>query len=80
MSLRNHRKSLLVDAIGDPSVATDIQDWRPDSKAKRAPTAASTSIAVADALPDARRRTLPGQTHDVAQDVLASAVAEFFAN
>ena len=35
--------------------------------------------ALADGLPDARRRTLEGQTHDVAPEVLAPALREFFA-
>jgi hypothetical protein len=34
--------------------------------------------ALADLLPDARRRTLEGQTHDVAAEVLAPVLAEFF--
>jgi pimeloyl-ACP methyl ester carboxylesterase len=34
--------------------------------------------AVADAIPGARRRTLEGQTHDVAPEVLAPVLAEFF--
>jgi pimeloyl-ACP methyl ester carboxylesterase len=36
--------------------------------------------ALADALPNARRRTLEGQSHDVAPDVLAPVLAEFFAD
>jgi pimeloyl-ACP methyl ester carboxylesterase len=35
--------------------------------------------AAAEALPDARRRTLDGQTHDVAPDALAPVLAGFFA-
>jgi pimeloyl-ACP methyl ester carboxylesterase len=35
--------------------------------------------AVADILPDAQRRTLEGQTHDVAPDALAPVLEEFFA-
>jgi pimeloyl-ACP methyl ester carboxylesterase len=35
--------------------------------------------AVADALPNAGRRTLEGQTHDVAPEVLAPLLGEFFA-
>jgi dihydrofolate reductase/alpha-beta hydrolase superfamily lysophospholipase len=35
--------------------------------------------AIADALPNARRRTLKGQTHDVAPDVLAPVLEELFA-
>ncbi len=35
--------------------------------------------AVADALPDARRRTLAGQTHDYAAEALAPVLDEFFA-
>jgi len=34
--------------------------------------------ASADALPNARRRTLEGQTHDVAPEVLALVLEEFF--
>jgi pimeloyl-ACP methyl ester carboxylesterase len=34
--------------------------------------------AVAGALPDARRRTLPGQPHNVAPEAIAPALAEFF--
>ncbi|GLX00019.1 hypothetical protein [Microtetraspora sp. NBRC 16547] len=34
--------------------------------------------ALADILPNARRRTLNGQTHDVAPEVLAPVLAEFF--
>jgi hypothetical protein len=34
--------------------------------------------ALADALPDAERRTLPGQTHQVKAAVLAPALIEFF--
>ncbi len=34
--------------------------------------------ALADLLPNAQRRTLPDQTHDVAADVLAPVLAEFF--
>lgn len=34
--------------------------------------------AVADALPNAGRRTLEGQTHDVAPEVLAPVLGEFF--
>lgn len=36
--------------------------------------------AVADALPNARRRTLEGQTHDVALEVLAPVLEQFFAS
>jgi pimeloyl-ACP methyl ester carboxylesterase len=36
--------------------------------------------ATAAALPDAERRTLDGQTHDVAPDVLAPVLREFFVN
>jgi hypothetical protein len=36
--------------------------------------------AVADALPDAQRRTLPGQTHGVAAEAIAPALEEFFAD
>jgi pimeloyl-ACP methyl ester carboxylesterase len=35
--------------------------------------------AVAAALPDARRRTLEGQAHNVAADAVAPALVEFFA-
>ena len=35
--------------------------------------------ALADVLPDARRRTLEGQAHDVAPEVLAPVLDEFFA-
>ena len=35
--------------------------------------------AVADALPNAQRRTLAGQTHDVAPEALAPVLEEFFA-
>jgi pimeloyl-ACP methyl ester carboxylesterase len=35
--------------------------------------------AVADALPDARHRTLDGQTHDIVSAVMAPVLAEFFA-
>ena len=35
--------------------------------------------AIADALPNARRRTLEGQTHDVAPEALAPVLEEFFA-
>ena len=35
--------------------------------------------ALSDVLPDAQRRTLEGQTHDVAPEVLAPALKEFFA-
>jgi pimeloyl-ACP methyl ester carboxylesterase len=35
--------------------------------------------AVADALPDAQRRTLQGQPHNVAADAIAPALTEFFA-
>ncbi len=35
--------------------------------------------AVVDALPNARRRTLEGQTHSAAPEILASALEEFFA-
>jgi pimeloyl-ACP methyl ester carboxylesterase len=38
----------------------------------------SAAQALADVLPDARRRTLEGQTHDVAPEVLAPVLAEFF--
>lgn len=34
--------------------------------------------AAADALPNAQRRTLPGQTHDVAPDILAPVLVTFF--
>jgi len=34
--------------------------------------------ALAGVLPNARRRTLEGQTHDVAPEVLAPVLAEFF--
>ena len=34
--------------------------------------------AVVDVLPDARRRTLPGQNHAVAPDALAPVLVEFF--
>ena len=36
--------------------------------------------AVADALPNAQRRTLGGQTHDVAPEALAPVLEEFFAS
>jgi pimeloyl-ACP methyl ester carboxylesterase len=39
-----------------------------------------TAQAVADILPNAQRRTLEGQTHDVAPDALAPVLEEFFAN
>jgi pimeloyl-ACP methyl ester carboxylesterase len=35
--------------------------------------------AIADALPEGRRRTLEGQTHDVSAEALAPALEEFFA-
>lgn len=38
-----------------------------------------TAQALADALPDAQRRTLEGQTHDVALDAIAPVLVEFFA-
>ena len=40
--------------------------------------AANAAQAVAAALPDVRRRTLDGQTHEVDPEVLAPALAEFF--
>lgn len=36
--------------------------------------------AVADTLPDAQRRTLPGQTHGVATEAIAPVLEEFFAD
>ena len=36
------------------------------------------TLAVADAVPGAQRRTLEGQTHNVTPSVLAPAVVEFF--
>ncbi len=38
-----------------------------------------TAQALADTLPNAQRRTLEGQTHDVAPDALAPVLVEFFA-
>jgi pimeloyl-ACP methyl ester carboxylesterase len=42
------------------------------------PGLAQGADAIAAALPDARRRTLTGQTHDVAADAIAPALREFF--
>jgi Alpha/beta hydrolase family len=42
------------------------------------PWAAAAVDALAGILPHAERRTLPGQTHDVAADALAPALEEFF--
>ncbi|NRQ36118.1 alpha/beta hydrolase [Nonomuraea sp. NN258] len=42
------------------------------------PTLHESTAAVAAAVPGARRRTLPGGFHDVAPDVLAPALKEFF--
>jgi pimeloyl-ACP methyl ester carboxylesterase len=36
--------------------------------------------AIAAALPEARRCTLPGQTHDVAADAIAPVLREFFSS
>ena len=45
------------------------------------PTWARNAVqAVADALPNAQRRTLAGQTHAVSPDVLAPILVEFFAD
>ncbi len=38
----------------------------------------ATAQALADIIPNAQRRTLEGQTHDVSAEVLAPALAEFF--
>ena len=38
----------------------------------------SAAQTLADALPNAQRRTLEGQTHDVAPDALAPVLEEFF--
>ena len=42
------------------------------------PWAAAAVDALAAILPHSERRTLPGQTHDVAAATLAPALAEFF--
>jgi pimeloyl-ACP methyl ester carboxylesterase len=39
----------------------------------------ATAQALADALPDGRTHTLPGQTHEVVPEVLAPLIVEFFA-
>jgi pimeloyl-ACP methyl ester carboxylesterase len=44
------------------------------------PWIGETDQALADALPDAQRRTLEGQTHDVAPEALALVLVEFFAS
>jgi hypothetical protein len=36
--------------------------------------------AIADAIPGAQRRTLEGQTHEVAPEAIAPALVEFFAS
>jgi pimeloyl-ACP methyl ester carboxylesterase len=70
--------------MGDSTVPTDVVS------SVEAPTlvldgrdtgtwAASASQALAAALPKAQRRTLEGQTHNVAWKVLAPEVREFFA-
>ena len=38
-----------------------------------------TAQAVAEVIPDAQRRTLEGQTHDVAAEAIAPVLEEFFA-
>ena len=43
-----------------------------------APWLSHAADAVADALPNARRRTLAGQPHNVAHDAIAPALADFF--
>jgi alpha-beta hydrolase superfamily lysophospholipase len=43
------------------------------------PWMSETAQALADAIPDAQRRTLEGQTHDVASEALAAVLEEFFA-
>lgn len=45
----------------------------------QSPWLAHGADAVADALPDARRRTVQGQPHNVAADAVAPALTEFFA-
>jgi pimeloyl-ACP methyl ester carboxylesterase len=44
------------------------------------PGLAQGADAIAAALPDARRRTLTGQTHDVAADAIAPVLREFFSS
>jgi pimeloyl-ACP methyl ester carboxylesterase len=44
------------------------------------PWMGETAQALADVLPDARHRTLEGQTHDVAPEALAPVLVEFFAS
>ena len=43
------------------------------------PWMSETAQALADAIPDAQRRTLEGQTHDVASEALVPVLEEFFA-
>src|SRR5690606_14204805 len=42
------------------------------------PSMHSTAVALAAAIPDAQHRTLEGQTHEVAAEVLAPVLVEFF--
>jgi hypothetical protein len=39
-----------------------------------------TAVALANAMPHGQHRTLEGQTHEVAPEVLAPVLIEFFAN
>jgi hypothetical protein len=43
-----------------------------------APWLSGGARALADALPNAQRRTLEGQTHDVAPDAIVPVLEEFF--
>ena len=69
--------------MGDGSIPTDV------AKAIKIPTLVldggnspafmrSAADALATVLPNAQRRTLPGQTHDIAPEVLAPVLAAFY--
>jgi pimeloyl-ACP methyl ester carboxylesterase len=70
-------------ALGDGSVPKDeaamvkVPTILIDGGASPA-TLRDATTAVAEAIPQAQRKTLPGQTHDVSPDALAPALIEFF--
>ena len=56
------------------AVPTPVMDGSPTE----CPFMRATAAALAQAIPNARRRTLEGQTHEVTADAVAPVLVEFF--
>jgi pimeloyl-ACP methyl ester carboxylesterase len=61
----------LIASIAAPTLLIDGE--------KSMPMLREAARAVTDTLPNGRRRTLPGQTHDINPEITARALAEFLA-